>query len=249
MFINVVLQERASKANELPALSRYLLALLISAMAGALLFSVVYSTKAKPDLAYYAMANLKASGVENPITAVLLNFRSYDTLLEIAVLMIVAVTMLPAAPNTQTNQLRFVEINSHQVVHPVLIGLLRWLIPLAIILSGYLLWTGAYDPGGAFQAAAVLAGAGVALSLAGRHQFNWQAKRVRLLLCLGLIVFIGVATASAFFTGTVLDYPEQFSSILILMIEFAATLSIAAILLLLFCRLNGAANSHYGASQ
>ena len=39
-------------------------------------------------------SNMAASGVENPVTAVLLNFRGYDTLLEIGVLLLV--TYIPA---------------------------------------------------------------------------------------------------------------------------------------------------------
>ena len=39
-------------------------------------------------------SNMPISGVENPVTAVLLNFRGYDTLLEIGVLLLAALLSL-----------------------------------------------------------------------------------------------------------------------------------------------------------
>ncbi|MGD9289220.1 MAG: hypothetical protein PVG74_16510, partial [Desulfobacterales bacterium] len=44
-------------------------------------------------------SNMPISGVENPVTAVLLNFRGYDTLLEIGVLLLAAVGVLSVAPS------------------------------------------------------------------------------------------------------------------------------------------------------
>ncbi len=41
-------------------------------------------------------------------------------------------------------------------------------LPLMVLVAGYLLWAGENRAGGAFQAAAVLAAAGVLLRLAGR---------------------------------------------------------------------------------
>ena len=43
-------------------------------------------------------SNMPISGVDNPVTAVLLNFRGYDTLLEIGVLLLAAVGVLSVSP-------------------------------------------------------------------------------------------------------------------------------------------------------
>ena len=45
-------------------------------------------------------SNMAVSGVENPVTAVLLNFRGYDTLLEIGVLLLAALSVLSVSPFT-----------------------------------------------------------------------------------------------------------------------------------------------------
>ncbi len=44
---------------------------------------------------------MAASGVEHPVTAVLLNFRGYDTLLEIAVLLLALLVMLAVSPREE----------------------------------------------------------------------------------------------------------------------------------------------------
>jgi len=55
---------------------------------GALLEPLMEPPSGGVDLRTAVAANMTASGVEHPVTAVLLNFRGYDTLLEIAVLLL-----------------------------------------------------------------------------------------------------------------------------------------------------------------
>lgn len=163
-------------------------------------------------------AKLVASGVDHPVTAVLLNFRGYDTLLEVAVLLLALVGVLalarphaarPAAP-----------------AHPLLQTLARLLAPLMVLVAGYLLWIGAYAPGGAFQAGAVLAAAGVLLRLAGLLP-AWAQPGLLLRggLALGLLVFVAVA-AAVLGQGSLLQYPPAAAGALILLIEAGLTLSI-----------------------
>jgi multisubunit Na+/H+ antiporter MnhB subunit len=241
MFLKLELQEKTTVSSELSSVARWLCGALVALLVGALTIAIIDPTIAGPDLAALVSASMPVSGVGNPVTGVLLNFRSFDTLLEIAVLLIVAVAMMPAstipASLMSKNKTRFIVVNHHHLVHPVLVGLVRWLVPLAIVVSGYLLWTGAHAPGGAFQAGAVLASAGVALSLTGRHEFVWHGLAARFLLSVGLLVFVAVAVSNFMATGTVLQYPVNAAGALILVVEIAATLSIAAILLLLFTRL------------
>ncbi len=237
MFTKLEFRKREANRRELPPFAVYALGFVVIVLSVALMFSVVVSGKAAPKLAGLAAEKLEASGVENPVTAVLLNFRSYDTLLEIAVLLIVAIAVLPARSSNAAGVAHFCSADKQDVLNPVLAALLRWLVPLAILVGGYLLWTGAYSPGGAFQAGAVIAGAGVALSLAGRHEFLWHTTAARIVINLGLFVFIAVALSNALLTGTTLQYPVDYAGMLILVVEIAATVSIAAILLLLFTEL------------
>ncbi|TQV85120.1 hypothetical protein FKG94_02715 [Exilibacterium tricleocarpae] len=209
-----------------PAGLRIVCALAIVGLTLALIAAVVVSGPAAPGLQAAVAAALPHSGVENPVTAVLLNFRSYDTLLEIAVLFVVAVATLPLRRAVAPQRTEAV------AVEPVLAALVKLLVPLVVLTGGYLLWVGAYAPGGAFQAGALLAGAGVLLSLAGG--FSLAALPARPLLVVGLVVFTAVAAAVGAITGAFLQYPVAAAGVLILVIEAAATVSIAATLLLLY---------------
>lgn len=173
-------------------------------------------------------ATLADSGVTHPVTAVLLNFRAYDTLLEIAVLLLALTATwslhaeLPAAPEPP--------------IGPVQEMLVRALLPLMLLIAGHLLWVGSKAPGGAFQAGAVLAAGGVLLRLSLRPLPAWHhPARYRAIATLGLVVFIAVGVATMP-DAHLLTYRGERAALLIFAIEAAAALSIGAILAALFVR-------------
>lgn len=179
------------------------------------------------DLPAQIAAALPDSGVGNPVTAVLLNFRSYDTMLEIAVLLIAAVAGLALQQSAATHPpLATLE-------DALLPRLLQWLAPLMLLLAAWLLWAGSKQPGGAFQGGAVLAAAGVLLRVAGYGMITapWL---LRAGLVLGLAVFLGVAMGTLLAGRALLEYPPAHAGTLILVVETAMTVSIGMILLSLF---------------
>ena len=178
------------------------------------------------DLRATVATNIMASGVEHPVTAVLLNFRAYDTLLEIAVLLLALIVILASGIDAARDRPR--------AVNPILQTLARLAAPLMIVVAVYLLWAGAFRPGGAFQAGAVLAAAAVLLHLAGLLP-SWQApaRKLRLGLTAGFLIFLAVA-AGLLSRGAMLQYPPAQAGILILLIEAGLTLSLGLILAGLF---------------
>jgi len=171
---------------------------------------------------------LDQSGVSNPVTAVLLNYRGYDTLLEVAVLLlaIAAVWSLRSA-----HPCSFAEPPG-----PIMAALLRFLLPLLLLTSGYLLWIGAFAPGGAFQGGALLGGGIVLLLLGGgvpRRLLNRRGL-LRAGLWIGLAVFIGVGLSVMCGGGHFLEYPKSHAGHLILLVETAALISIGLTLGALF---------------
>ncbi len=165
------------------------------------------------------------SGVSNPVTAVLLNFRAWDTLLEIAVLFAALILVAVLAPRP---------------VWPAPLGALfipfaRVVLPIAVLLAGHLLWQGAAAPGGAFQGGAVLAGGLAGLVLGGLVSLRAIGRGVAMALATGgLVVFVLAALGSELLTGVLLAYPVGADKAWILAIEATLTLSIAATLVLLF---------------
>lgn len=170
-------------------------------------------------------AHLSISGVENPVTAVLLNFRGYDTLLEIGVLLLAAVGVLSLAPTSV--------FPAEPEPAQIQILLLR-LLPFIVLVGAYLVWIGKYAPGGAFQAGAVLAAGGVLLVTSAVRLNHIAIKSIPIGLSIGLLTFLAVALATMVGGSNFLQYPLPWASTLILVIEATATISIAAILTILF---------------
>ncbi|MBA2442104.1 MAG: DUF4040 domain-containing protein [Rubrobacter sp.] len=202
----------------------------ILALGLALGWAVVSFPEPAIDLAQQASDNLEASGVDHGVTAVLLNFRSYDTLLEIGVLLLAVV----AVWSLDLGRVRGGQAALSKGL-PVLHGLVRLLTPIMIIVGGYLLWAGAKQPGGAFQAGAVLGALGVLLVLSGlvRPPLS-DGSGLRIGLAVGFAVFLGIGTAVMLATGELLNYPPASTYGLIIIIELFLTVSIALTLAALF---------------
>jgi len=218
--------QNAGHADPQPAV-RWAVTLLCAGVAGILGWALLesFDSSARDTLAQAVAANLASSGVSNPVTAVLLNFRAYDTLLELAVLL-TAVLGIFALGQARPG---------YRFAGPVFDSLARWLVPLLILTAGHLLWVGAHAPGGAFQAGATLAAAAVVLRLAGHSHIGLPAGSVlRLVMVAGVAVFLLVGVTLLALGRPFLGYPPAWAGTLILVIESAAMLSIAATLVLAF---------------
>ncbi|BBA32165.1 uncharacterized protein sS8_0197 [Methylocaldum marinum] len=177
-------------------------------------------------LAVLVDAHLQESGVRHPVTAVLLNYRGYDTLLEIAVLLSAILCILAFRPEGPPPVRDTMPDSS-----PVLAALSRLIVPLIVLVAGYLLWAGAHRPGGAFQAGAVLAGGGVLLRLIGIvPSFGAPNAWLRISLALGFGTFLAIAALPLLEGSRLLEYREAKAGTAILVVESALTLSIATIL-------------------
>ncbi|MDP2881632.1 MAG: MnhB domain-containing protein [Azonexus sp.] len=209
---------------------RFLVIAFAAAFAAALGSAMLELAPSPLDLRIPVAAHLAQSGVSHPVTAVLLNYRGYDTLLEIAVLLLALLGILAVVGKDNPSPPR--------PAHPVLQTLARLATPSIIVMAVYLLWAGAFRPGGAFQAGALLAAAAVLLHLVGLLP-AWSMPRLRLRLgfVIGFVVFLMVSTA-LLGQGALLKYPAETAGMLILLIESALTLSLALILAGLFLLLS-----------
>jgi multisubunit Na+/H+ antiporter MnhB subunit len=125
--------------------------------------------------------NLAASGVTNPVTGVLLNFRAYDTLLETLVLLVALVGVWSLTDDRYWGGRP--GLKQHARPWGVLAYFGRVLPVLGLLVGVHLLWAGAYAPGGAFQAGTVLAAVWLLMAMAGLTDVpSVGSRRVRLLL-------------------------------------------------------------------
>jgi multisubunit Na+/H+ antiporter MnhB subunit len=220
--------EEPRRRRRLQKIGRYLSPplLIVASLCAAsalVLFSLRHLPGRAAGLAPQVAESLAASGVEHPVTAVLLNFRGYDTLLEIAVLLlaIIGIWCLGPAPVLVTQG----------PPSPVLSGLARVLLPVLVMAAGYVLWLGGHAPGGAFQAGALLAAALVLGMFAGQALSEaWSGLPLRLVLVVGFLVFLTTAAVPLAGSGLLLTYPPGWAKTLIMLVEALLTLSIAAIL-------------------
>ena len=110
-----------------------------------LMATVLSLAPADADLAAAVGGALADSGVSHPVTAVLLNFRAYDTLLEVAVLL-VAPLVAAALPQPPA-----VAAEAERERDPLLQALTAIAVPVALLLAIYLLLIGATRSGGPFM--------------------------------------------------------------------------------------------------
>jgi multisubunit Na+/H+ antiporter MnhB subunit len=210
-----------------PRFEKTLIIILVSVFTGFIIFALLNQATHDNQLSGLAIANLDNTGVSNPVTAVLLNYRAFDTFMEFAVFLCVAIALLPYILDTPllSNKLR---------AESQVLLIAKVFIPLTIIMAGYLLWIGSSEPGGAFQAAALLSGCLVLMSLANLQLIDFTKMRYRLLMAAGLIVFLVTILVFYIETHTFLAFPKLFAGASILIIEFFATFAVALTLFLCF---------------
>ncbi|MDP3890328.1 hydrogenase subunit MbhD domain-containing protein [Nocardioides sp.] len=169
-----------------------------------------------PDLVTQAIPD---SGVEHPITAVLLNFRSYDTLLEIAVLVVAVLAASGVARGAEP---------ALGPPSPVLHVLVVLLLPALALLAAWLLVAGTTRPGGAFQAGAVLGAGLVVAHLAGVRGAVPGGPAGATWVVGGLTLFVALAAATAAVGDGWLVLGPTWAGTAILGLETVLALSVGA---------------------
>lgn len=207
-------------------------ALACTGLAAALAVTVLSLPRSTPSLAAATVAALPATGLGNPVNGVLMSFRAFDTLLEKVVLVLALVGVWSLAPDLGWR-------GRPRLLHPfaddgVLTFLARTLPPLGLLFGLHLMWTGADEPGGAFQGATVLAAMWLLVLMAGLGEApEVRARWVRVAAVAGPATFLAVGLAGVGVAGAFLAYPESHAKALILFIEVPMMLTIALVLALL----------------
>lgn len=166
--------------------------------------------------------NLASSGVSHKVTAVLLNFRSLDTLLETGVILLSLIAFYIITPLYKHEPERFHSIIANQFV--------TLLFPIIAIAAIYLLWSGAFQSGGAFQAAALLGGGFIIIKLTKAEIFEKiYLYNLKILYSFGFFIFLLVGSLSMFHSQF-LNYYDGYATISIIIVETVLTLSLGAIL-------------------
>ena len=206
-------------------------ALVVSGLLAAVILSL---PDPAPTLAPQAAAakHGAGAGLGNAITAVLMSYRSFDTMLEKVVLILAVIGVwsvgeddawgAPPAPFGPDRP------------YDALIFLAKVLAPAGAVIGFHVFWAGADDPGGAFQGGALLAAMWMVAMMARLVEPpRIDAKWVRMALVAGPSVFIVAGVGGAFFADGFFAYPPAVAKPVILAIETFMVLSIAVALTLL----------------
>lgn len=200
---------------------------LSAAALGITLAFAVHALQTGPGLGADVDQALQSTGVSHEITAVLLNLRSYDTLLEVAVLLVAAIIAV-AVSNHRSSAGSPVELVGPTPRQ----ALVRILAPVVTLIALWLLFAGSSQPGGAFHAGALLAGLVIMLHLGGGPLPVLSATRLLAAASAGVLMFIGMG-ALMLVDGAWLQWPTSISTEVIVSIELLLTVSICAALVTL----------------
>jgi len=161
---------------------------------------------------YFLAQSLPLGGGSNAVNVIIVDFRGFDTLGEIAVFGIAALVMHGLLANFEVP--RMLPQGSDSDRHPLMLQLAsRMVLPFALLISIYLLLRGHNQPGGGFIAGLVLAIALLLVQVA--HGHDWTAARTgndyRGWVGWGLLIAAGTGVASWLFGSPFLtstyDYP------------------------------------------
>ncbi len=213
-------------------LETLLVAILCAAISVGVGIAFLYLPAQAPTLAPLAVEHLNSTGLGNPVTAVLLSYRAIDTLLESVVLVFAVVGVWSLASDRHWGGSPAAPGKPDPDGPLVFLG--QILPPLGIIVGVHLVWTGATEPGGAFQGGTILAVVWILVMIAGLAEAP-QINRpwLRFALVGGPAFFLGVGVAGFGIAKAFLAYPEGYAKAFILVIEAALTMSIAVALGLL----------------
>lgn len=180
-----------------------------------------------------AEALLPQSGVEHPVTAVLLNFRAYDTLLELGVILLGLLAIYAIGG------IKLYPMHNETAQDPVLQQVILFFTPVLFLFGAFLLYIGKSGPGGAFQAGVLWGAIGIQLHLGGKLVFSVISRWLgQMLLTMGLGFFLILGFLFMAGGAALLQYPPAYAGILILIIETLAAISIATTLTAIFANLN-----------
>jgi multisubunit Na+/H+ antiporter MnhB subunit len=221
----------APAAEQPSALVRVAAAALCLVIASALAAVVVTMDDPGATLAPEAARHLPEIGVGNPITAVLMAYRAFDTMLEKVVLILALIGVWSLASDRVWGGVAGPVVSEPQ---GALAFLAQLLPPIGIVVGIHVTWVGANEPGGAFQGGALLAAMALIVMMARLTEAPAVSRRwLRLVVLGGPAMFLLIGILGFAVAGDFLAYPVGLAKPLILFIEAFMVPSVAATLPLL----------------
>ena len=148
--------------------------------------------------------------VPNMVTAVLADYRGFDTMFETVVVFIAGMAVLAILKSSGRRKGK----REHEVeAEPDLIvtNTVRLIVPVIQIFAFYVLAHGHVSPGGGFQGGVVMGASFILVALAWDLEValaRFSAEKCILVAALGIVLYCGIGFLSMLLGGEFLDYAE-----------------------------------------
>jgi multicomponent K+:H+ antiporter subunit A len=163
--------------------------------AAGLAWAMLTRPAASPLAEYFLAESKPLGGGTNVVNVILVDFRGFDTMGEITVMGIAALGVAILLEGLRVRPSRVVELPKAHDRHPLILATIsRPLLPIALLISAYLLLRGHNLPGGGFIAALLTAVALILQYLASGVAWTWQRLRVSFVPVIAIGVGIALAT-------------------------------------------------------
>lgn len=196
----------------------------------------------------YIEESVRDTKTPNIVTAVLADYRGYDTLGETVVIFTAGLALLLILPRGKARKVRPMR---RRFENPIVEGVSRLMVPFIQIFSLYVITHGHYGPGGGFQGGVILAAGMMLLRLTLGEEYEHRRFPPELAVALGsigILIFAVTGLVPLAMGGEFLDYaylpvPGSFGAELryvgILIVEIGIGMSVWGILVTLFDHLLG----------
>lgn len=155
------------------------------------------------------IGSVAETGVPNMVTAVLADYRSFDTLGETTVVMVAAIGVLLLLGGTRKRTGSEPGSDSAMSLDVILAVGIRLIVPFILLFALYVQFHGDYGPGGGFQAGVIAAAAVILIAITfGLRAARLIAPRpvIERLIPLGVLLFAGTGVASLLSDEDFLNY-------------------------------------------
>ena len=166
---------------------------------------------------HFITQTINETAVPNMVTAVLADYRGYDTLFEAVVIFTGGIAVIgvlrrygkrdniPAGAQGKGARVDLTPKQPDLIVESTV----RLLIPIIQIFALYVIAHGHHSPGGGFQGGVIFGASFILLALARdlKATQNWVAeKRILILACCGILIYAGIGVLCQLLGENFLDY-------------------------------------------
>lgn len=159
---------------------------------------------------HYIEKGIKETKVPNLVTAVLADYRAYDTMFETIVVFVAGIAIVFLL-RTQPNSAKKRRPGNHPESSIIIQNASRIMIPMMQIFALYVVAHGHYSPGGGFQGGVILGASLILLAIA----FDLETALVKIkerytiiLSAAGAMIFSGIGVICLLLGGNFLDYSK-----------------------------------------